>query len=116
MSTIKTIKALKDGGVKEPRVIIMGAGMSGILMGINLLKAGLTNFSIYEKRSTIGGTWRETPILELHVIYHLIFIRTASSLTHIGRGVFPRVQKFKPILSEFLKSTNWQVTQPLMKK
>ena len=59
MSTIKTIKALKDGGVKEPRVIIMGAGMSGILMGINLLKAGLTNFSIYEKRSTIGGTWRE---------------------------------------------------------
>lgn len=60
MSNIsKTIETLKMNGAKEPRIIIMGAGMSGILMGINLLKAGLTNFSIYEKRHTIGGTWRE---------------------------------------------------------
>ena len=60
MSSIeKTIKTLKKNGAREPRIIIMGAGMSGILMGINLIKAGLTNFKIYEKRSTIGGTWRE---------------------------------------------------------
>lgn len=55
----ETIKALKNQGARQPRVIVMGAGMSGVLMGIRLLEAGLTNFTIYEKRHTIGGTWRE---------------------------------------------------------
>lgn len=41
------------------RVIVMGAGMSGILAGIKLQEAGITNFTIYEKADRIGGTWRE---------------------------------------------------------
>lgn len=43
----------------EPRICIIGAGMSGMLMAIKLLKAGITNFKIYERASTVGGTWRE---------------------------------------------------------
>ena len=42
-----------------PRVIIIGAGASGLAMGINLLKAGNHNFRIYEKAERCGGTWRE---------------------------------------------------------
>ena len=57
--TIETIKTLNRNGARQPRIIIMGAGMSGILMGIRLLKAGLNNFTIYEKTNRIGGTWRE---------------------------------------------------------
>ena len=41
------------------RVVVIGAGMSGILAGIKLLEDGITNFVIYEKADRIGGTWRE---------------------------------------------------------
>jgi cation diffusion facilitator CzcD-associated flavoprotein CzcO len=44
---------------KQPRVLIIGAGMSGLLMGIRLLQSGNTNFRIYEKGPGSGGTWRE---------------------------------------------------------
>ncbi|MFN8034785.1 MAG: NAD(P)/FAD-dependent oxidoreductase [Acidimicrobiia bacterium] len=41
------------------RFAIVGAGMSGILAGIKLQEAGLTNFTIFEKADRLGGTWRE---------------------------------------------------------
>jgi cation diffusion facilitator CzcD-associated flavoprotein CzcO len=43
----------------EPRVCIVGAGMSGILMGIKLLEAGIHNFVIFEKSNAVSGTWRQ---------------------------------------------------------
>jgi cation diffusion facilitator CzcD-associated flavoprotein CzcO len=44
---------------RNPRVVIIGAGMSGMLMAMKLIESGLKNFQIYEKASEIGGTWRE---------------------------------------------------------
>ncbi len=44
---------------KDPKICIVGAGMSGMLMAIKLKKAGLTDFVIYEKAGKVGGTWRE---------------------------------------------------------
>jgi cation diffusion facilitator CzcD-associated flavoprotein CzcO len=41
------------------KICIVGAGMSGLLMGIRLKKAGIEDFQIYEKKSSLGGTWRE---------------------------------------------------------
>jgi cation diffusion facilitator CzcD-associated flavoprotein CzcO len=46
-------------GNNDFRVIVIGAGMSGLLAGIKLKAAGYTNVSIYEKAGEIGGTWRE---------------------------------------------------------
>ena len=46
-------------GLRNPSVIIIGAGMSGILMTIKLREAGITDITILEKKSNIGGTWRE---------------------------------------------------------
>ncbi len=43
---------------KPLETCIIGAGMSGLLMGIRLQKAGLP-FRILEKASSVGGTWRE---------------------------------------------------------
>ena len=43
----------------DPRILIIGAGMSGMLMAIRLLKAGITQFEIVEKAERPGGTWRE---------------------------------------------------------
>lgn len=41
------------------RVIVVGAGMSGILCGIRLQQEGIGSFTIYEKGDRAGGTWRE---------------------------------------------------------
>ncbi len=43
----------------EPRVVIIGAGMAGILTAIKLRESGYTDFVIYEKSNRVGGTWRE---------------------------------------------------------
>lgn len=41
------------------RVVVIGAGMAGILAGIKLKEAGYEDIAIYEKADRIGGTWRE---------------------------------------------------------
>ena len=43
---------------KPLRVVVMGAGMAGILSGIRLRQAGI-DCVIYEKADRVGGTWRE---------------------------------------------------------
>lgn len=56
-----------------PSIVIVGAGMSGIQMGMKLLAAGIETFTIYEKADRIGGTWRENtyPGLACDVPGHL---------------------------------------------
>lgn len=41
------------------RIVIIGAGMAGILSAIKLREAGYRDFVIYEKAAKLGGTWRE---------------------------------------------------------
>ncbi|USD35665.1 NAD(P)/FAD-dependent oxidoreductase [Ferrimonas sp. SCSIO 43195] len=47
------------GEQRQPRVVIAGAGMTGILTAITLRQAGIRDLLILEKRSSLGGTWRE---------------------------------------------------------
>lgn len=42
-----------------PRVLIIGAGASGLAMAAKLIAAGFANIAIYEKADEVGGTWRE---------------------------------------------------------
>jgi len=48
-----------DRQMRKPAVLVIGAGMSGILMTIKLRQAGITDLVILEKGPTLGGTWRE---------------------------------------------------------
>ena len=40
---------------KDAKIAIIGAGMSGLITGFELLRAGFTNFRIYEASNRIGG-------------------------------------------------------------
>lgn len=58
--------------VAEPRhseheVVIMGAGMSGVCMGIGLNRAGITDWLILEKQPGVGGTWWDNTYPGAHV-------------------------------------------------
>ena len=41
------------------RIAIIGSGFSGMSLGIQLKRAGVESFTIYEKAERLGGTWRE---------------------------------------------------------
>lgn len=49
----------RDGSTSQPRIVIVGAGMSGMLMAIRLLGAGYRDVEVLEKADSVGGTWRE---------------------------------------------------------
>ena len=40
-------------------IVIVGCGFGGLGMGIRLRQAGLTDFTILEQGSEVGGTWRD---------------------------------------------------------
>ncbi len=51
----------------EHEVVIMGAGMSGICMALQLQRAGQHNFVILEKQAGLGGTWWDNTYPGAHV-------------------------------------------------
>ena len=57
----------------SPSIIIIGAGISGMLMGIKLLERSYRDFTILEKAETLGGTWRDNtyPGVACDVAAHL---------------------------------------------
>ena len=42
---------------RPPTIAILGAGAAGLCMGIQLKKAGISSFTIFEKSERLGGTW-----------------------------------------------------------
>ena len=56
----------KGAPANGPSVGILGAGLSGIVMGINLKRAGIEDFVIYEKQADVGGTWVRNTYPGLH--------------------------------------------------
>lgn len=81
----------------DKRVIVIGAGMAGILAGIKLKEAGFTEVAIYEKADRIGGTWRENtyPGLTCDVPSHhytYTFERNPDWTRHLSPG--PEIQAY----------------------
>jgi cation diffusion facilitator CzcD-associated flavoprotein CzcO len=51
---------MKDGRQRgQRRIAIIGSGFSGLCLGIQLKRAGIHSFTIYEKSDRLGGTWRD---------------------------------------------------------
>jgi len=70
---------IADGGMsvlrspKQPRIAIIGGGISGIATAHYLRRAGLTNFTVFEASAGIGGTWYDNryPGAEIDTPSHL---------------------------------------------
>jgi cation diffusion facilitator CzcD-associated flavoprotein CzcO len=82
---------------KETRFVIIGAGISGVLMAIRLLERGYRNFVILEKAGQMGGTWRDNvyPGVACDVAAHLYsysFARNSGWRTRYARG--PDIWKY----------------------
>ena len=90
--------------IDNPRIAILGAGVSGICMAIKLKEAGFTNLVIYEKADRVGGTWRENtyPGVSCDVPTHLYSFSFAQN--PIGQDYTPAAQTFRHILKMFQKN------------
>ena len=49
----------RSSAASSPLIIIIGAGFGGLGMAIKLKKAGIDSFTVLEKGSGVGGTWRD---------------------------------------------------------
>lgn len=83
--------------MRDPSVVIIGAGMTGILMTIKLREAGITNITILEKKDNLGGTWRENtyPGVACDVpsyMYTYSFEPNAEWSNRFARG--PEIQEY----------------------
>ena len=81
----------------RPRVLVIGAGMSGLCMGAKLKHAGIESFTILEKASALGGTWRENtyPGLSCDVpsrFYSYSFLPNPDWTTSFAGG--PEIQRY----------------------
>jgi len=50
---------MENKKLRMPKIVIIGAGMTGILMAIKFREAGMDDIIILEKKEKLGGTWRE---------------------------------------------------------
>ncbi|MGE3850047.1 MAG: flavin-containing monooxygenase [Gammaproteobacteria bacterium] len=112
------------------RVVVIGAGMAGILAGIRLREAGYTDYVIYEKASRLGGTWRENtyPGIACDVPAHLYTytFEPNPNWSHVFApgdeiqayfegvaqkyGVLPHVRFNSEVVKSVFEGGRWQLT------
>ena len=78
-------------GSASPSVTIIGGGFGGIAVAVKLRRAGIGNFTIFEKSAGLGGTWWDNvyPGAEVDVGSHLYsysFHRHDWTWTHAGQA------------------------------
>lgn len=120
----------RGAGDRQPKVVIIGAGMSGILMGIKLREAGIDNFTLYEKADRVGGTWRDNtyPGLSCDVPAHMYtysFEANPDYSHRYARGpeiyryfdkvskkynLLPHIKFNKELVSAKYENGRWQLT------
>ncbi|MBX9604622.1 MAG: NAD(P)/FAD-dependent oxidoreductase, partial [Gammaproteobacteria bacterium] len=111
-------------------MVVIGAGMAGILAGIRLREAGYTDYVIYEKASRLGGTWRENtyPGIACDVPAHLYTytFEPNPDWSHVFApgdeiqayfegvaakyGVLPHVRFDSEVVKSVFEGGRWQLT------
>lgn len=117
-------------GRTSPSIIIIGAGISGILMAIKLLERGFSDITILEKGDALGGTWRDNvyPGVACDVAAHLYtysFARNPWWKTRYAKGkdiwtyyhgvaqrhgVLPLIRYGKEVATADFDGAGWMLT------
>lgn len=79
----------------ELRVAVIGAGVSGMAMGLRLLREGRP-FTIFEKAAEVGGTWRENR-------YPGLTIDVPSAIYTFADARHPGWRRWMPDAAEILE-------------
>ena len=58
-SLARQVREARRAGRRLPTVAIVGAGLSGLAMAMQLVRAGTRDFILIEQSEGIGGTWRD---------------------------------------------------------
>jgi cation diffusion facilitator CzcD-associated flavoprotein CzcO len=115
---------------KDTRFVIIGAGISGVLMAIKLLELGYRNLVVLEKAGEMGGTWRDNvyPGVACDVAAHLYsysFARNPWWPTRYAKGpdiwryyrsvarskgVLPYIRYHKEVASAAFAGCAWTLT------
>ncbi len=80
------------------RILVIGAGMSGILATVKLREAGYHNIHVYEKGASPGGTWRDNryPGLKCDIPAHMFTYSFAPNPNYSTR--FPKGSEIRDYL------------------
>jgi cation diffusion facilitator CzcD-associated flavoprotein CzcO len=64
---------MSDLKTSSPRIAIVGAGSGGIATAVNLKKAGIVTFEVFEQSDGAGGTWHDNnyPGCEVDIHSHM---------------------------------------------
>ena len=55
----REIRTARREGRSTPTIVIVGAGLSGLAIAIQLVRSGVRDFTIIEQSDAVGGTWRD---------------------------------------------------------
>ncbi len=55
----RAVRVARLEGRTMPHVVIVGGGLSGLAMGMQLVRSGTRDFTIVEQSNGVGGTWRD---------------------------------------------------------
>ena len=55
----RAARSARAQGRPTPTVVIVGGGLSGLAAGMQLVRSGVSTFSIIEQSDGVGGTWRD---------------------------------------------------------
>jgi len=118
-----------ESTTRKPAVVIIGAGMTGILMAIKLREAGIDDVVILEKKDKLGGTWRENtyPGVACDIPAHMYtysfepnpewshrFAHGSEIQTYFERvsdkyGVTPLIRFSESVTSCVLNGATWEI-------
>ena len=121
---------MAQGARPDTSFIIIGAGISGILMAIKLKERGFRDIVVLEKAETLGGTWRDNryPGVACDVAAHLYVYSFAPNPRWRSRyakgphiwdyyhgvarryGVLPHIRYGQEVVSADWRDDRWTVT------
>jgi cation diffusion facilitator CzcD-associated flavoprotein CzcO len=56
---VRAVRHVQRQGRPTPAVAIVGGGLSGLAAGMQLIRSGISTFTIIERSDGVGGTWRD---------------------------------------------------------